>query len=153
MSKAPPPCVFRRGLGACCGSGFWWLAGKKRRGLSWAAIMRRRNYQSQEPPVRATPARLAHCQHVEWWRSPFFEARICFALSPGGPCARPKVLQAEKHNPRHDAVKRDAEKKAKQPDLDQRLRRKAGENDGGLTTRRREKVEHVRVQPWSAAMA
>ena len=60
-----------------------------------------------------------------------FEARICFAISPGGPCARPKVLQAENHNPRHDAVKWDAEKKAKQPDLDQRLRRKAGENDGG----------------------
>ena len=60
-----------------------------------------------------------------------FEARICFEISPGGLCARPKVLQAEKHNPTHEAVKWDAEKKAKQPDLDQRLRRKAGENDGG----------------------
>ena len=63
------------------------------------------------------------------------------------------MLQAEKHNPTHEAVKWDAEKKAKQPDLDQRLRRKAGENDGGLTTRRWKKVDQVRVQPWSAAVA
>ena len=61
----------------------------------------------------------------------FLKQEICFAISPSGPCAQPKLLQAEKHNPRHDAVKRDAEKKAKQPNLDQRLRRKAGENDGG----------------------
>ena len=39
-----------------------------------------------------------------------FEARICFEISPGGLCARPKVLQAEKHNPTHEAVKWDAEK-------------------------------------------
>ena len=90
-------------------AGFWWLVGKKRRGLSWAAIMRRRNYQTQEPPVRAPPARLVCCHHVEWWRSPFFEARICFEISPGGLCARPKVLQAEKNNPTHEAVKWDAE--------------------------------------------
>ena len=56
LSKVPLPHAFRRGLGSCCVSGFWWLAGKKRRGLSWAAIMRRRNYQSQEPPVRGPRA-------------------------------------------------------------------------------------------------
>ena len=100
------------------------------------------------PPLRDWPA-------ATMWNGggPHFLKQESVLLSPGGPCAQPKLLQAEKHNPRHDAVKWDAEKKAKQPDLDQRLRRKAGENDGGLTTRRREKVEHIRVQPWSAASA
>jgi len=55
LSKAPLPHVFRRGLGACCGSGLWCLASKKRRGLSWSAIMRRRNYQTQEPPYTCPP--------------------------------------------------------------------------------------------------